>query len=277
MGLVIKNDLKMKTIKILLLSFTLFSKAQAQDTILLKKYIGNLKQAEVTINGKPYAFLFDTGGGETFISNEIAKSLGKHVYGNSTGFRMSGEIVKYERCDSILIDFGPIRIFHSTLGVWDIMKILPEGLPKLDGVISLKTFHDKLVTLDLANEKIILERPSSYRKRIKAMTLLQSRFATGPDGNELTIFINISRNNHRYWFLFDSGNLDHLILSNKTVSEWGVERDTLVTVEMGKHRATQKVVGKDIIYDGALNYALLSNYVFTINFQKKQIWVSSRN
>lgn len=44
----------------------------AQDTILLKPYIENIKTIDVVIEGKEYDFLFDTGGGETIISPEVA-------------------------------------------------------------------------------------------------------------------------------------------------------------------------------------------------------------
>jgi hypothetical protein len=123
--------------------------------------------------------LFDTGGGESFISPEIAKSLGKTIYGSTTGFRMSGEMIKYPKTDSISFNIYSSTIFHSTIGILDIMSFLPKGFSKLDGVLSLKSFHDKILTLDLANNRIILETTSSYRKLIKNKIALQSRFANG--------------------------------------------------------------------------------------------------
>ena len=69
---------KMKTLYLTLSFLTIFVyRAYAQDTIYLENYVGNLKKVNVTIGSKSYSFLFDTGGGETFISPEIAKSLGK--------------------------------------------------------------------------------------------------------------------------------------------------------------------------------------------------------
>jgi len=51
-----------------------------QDTIRLKPYIENMKTVEVSIEGKKYNFLFDTGGAETIISPEIAKYFNKYIY-----------------------------------------------------------------------------------------------------------------------------------------------------------------------------------------------------
>ncbi len=98
----------------------------AQDTIHLKPYVSELKSVEVFINDKKYNFLFDAGGGETLISPDVAKLLNKEIYGCSTGIRMDGEMIKYQKADSISIKIGATEIFHQTIGVWDIMSILPS-------------------------------------------------------------------------------------------------------------------------------------------------------
>ncbi len=259
----------------------LFNNANAQDTLLLKRYVSNLKMLEVTIKDSTYNFLFDTGGAETFISPDIASRVGKAVYGNVTGFRMSGETIKYQKCDSIWLKIGNEMILHSTVGVWDIMSILPKELPRLDGVLSLKSFQNKLVTLDLANNRLIVESPASYERQIATKKLLPSRFANGLDGNDLNIFVGIPRRDRFYWFLFDCGNLNDLLLSHTTAVEWGLQSDTVsqrntlgvVPIVIGRATTEAEASSDAIIYDGALNYAVMSRYVFTINFPKKEVWV----
>ena len=122
----------------------------AQDTIHLKPYIENIKTVAVFIEGKKYDFLFDTGGAETIISPEIAKVIHKKVYGSMTGFRMSGEKIKTQKLDSIELIIGKTKIFHQTVGVWDLMSILPKDLARIDGVISLKSFEENILTIELA-------------------------------------------------------------------------------------------------------------------------------
>ncbi len=261
---------------------TIFAyRAYTQDTIYLENYVGDLKKVIVTIESNSYNFLFDTGGGETFISPEIAKSLGKTIYGNSAGFRMSGEMIKYRKTDSVSFNVYRTTIFHSTIGILDIMSLLPKGFSKLDGVLSLKSFHDKILTLDLANNRIILETTSSYGKLIKNKIALQSRFANGPDGNEMIIFLGIHKQKHLYWFLFDSGNIGELLLSRHTAYEWGLESDTVsqwkqlgpLNINIGVKQFTSEAASKDIIYDGSLNFAILSKSTFIINFSQKQVWI----
>jgi Aspartyl protease len=255
--------------------------SKSQDTIVLKKYFGNLKKVDLSINGKSFSFLFDTGGGETFISPEVANFLNKSVYGNSTGFRMTGEVINYQKCDSVLLKSNSAKLFHPSIGVWDVSKVLPKELPKVDGVLSLKSFADKIITLDLANDRIILETPISYQRKIKNMSLLNSRFANGHDGNELIILLGILKQRRLYWFLFDSGNLDNLLLSHTTASEWGIQCDTVtqrselgtLTIQIGRKNFDNEASSKSLIYDGSLNYSIISKSVFLINFSKKQIWM----
>jgi len=267
---------------ITLLFFTLsFLKVFSQDTILLKQYVGTLKKTTVTIGNKQYTFLFDTGGGETLISPEVASSLKKEPYSKALGIRMTGEKIYFQKCDSVIIDFGTIEIFHPTLGVWDVMNVLPKDLPKIDGLISLKSFNNKIVTVDLINNWLIIETSMSYDKKIKNMTLLNSRFANGPDGNELTVFLSTLHNQHMYWFLFDSGNISQFIFSPQTAYEWGLQNETNsinkeynTAVLLGTKKHQINVVTENIMYEGVFNYDFISNNVYILDLIKNKVWTN---
>lgn len=251
-----------------------------QDTVQLKDYVGNLKKIEVIILGKSYSFIFDSGGGETMISPGIADRLNKKTHGQVTGFRMNGEMVVYPVCDSITISFGRTDIFHSTVGVWDVMSILPRGLPQLDGVISLKSFENKMITLDLGHNRLIIESRSSLKKVISKKKFLQSRFANGLAGNELNIFLALHKNNNSYWFLFDSGNIGSLLFSQRAAYEWELQADTIkrrelgtVSINIGGDKINTTAESAPIIYDGALNYDIIARFLFTIDFKQRKIWM----
>ncbi|MFP3831742.1 hypothetical protein [Chryseobacterium sp. SIMBA_028] len=270
----------MKTKKMLfsLLSLGASLLGFGQDTIRLKPYIENMKTIEVFIEGKKYDFLFDTGGAETIISPEIANLFNKKIYGRATGFRMSGEMIKAQKSDRIPMTIGSTKIFHPTVSVFDIMTILPKEFPKLDGVISLKSFTEHILTLNLARNIIIIESKSSSQKAIHGKNLIASRFANGLDSTELNIFLNIPKDNQSYWFLFDSGNSGPLLLSNETAATWKLSKD-----KDGMNSETQFIIGKkslisrsftrDIIYDGVLNFETLSKYIFTIDLKKSKVWI----
>ena len=252
-----------------------------QDTIQLQDYLSNLKIISVVISGKSCSLLFDTGGGETMISPALANSLKKNIHGNVTGFRMSGEMIAYPICDSITVSMGHTKLFHSVVGVWDIMSLLPKDFPKVDGVLSLKSFESTIITLDLGNNRILIHNSTSFRKGVSKKTLLQSRFANGLAGNELNIFLAVYKNRNRYWFLFDSGNIGNLLFSHHSAYEWLLETDTtngnrsfgLTSIMLGKKEISTTAESASIIYDGALNYDILSKSIFIIDFRKKQIWM----
>lgn len=266
---------------LILLCATIHTSVYAQDTLRLKKYFGNLKAIEVTVKGAKYDFLFDTGGGETFISPELASRLNKALYGQVTGIRMSGETLHYQKADSVSLLVNSTNLFHKSVGVWDIMTLLPKDFPRLQGVLSLKSFKDLRVTINLSQNYLLVETPSTFKKRIKQMHLLESRFANGLDGHELTIFLALLNQSHQYWFLFDSGNLNDVLLSHSTASEWGLQADTVkssrtfpeVEMRLGLLMARGKASSTKLIYDGALNFLLLSQFVFTIDFPAQRVWI----
>jgi len=271
----------MKKCLLLFLLLLKGSHAFCQDTIQLKNYFGDLRKIDIVISGKSYSFLFDTGGGETMISPALANSLGKNIHGSVTGFRMSGERIAYPVCDSITLTMGHTKIFHSSLGVWDLMSILPKDFPKLDGVVSLKSFENRMITLDLGHNRIIIHNLTSFKKEVFNKTLLQSRFANGLAGNELNIFLALYKNGIRYLFLFDSGNIGNLLFSHKSAYEWKLEDDTTnnnrsfgaTLITLGRKMINTTSESAAIIYDGALNYNILSKSIFIIDFSKKKIWM----
>ena len=266
----------------LILGFLFFSTFNyAQDTVVLKNYINNLKKVDVEISGKSYSFLFDTGGGETMISPGIAKELNKNVHGQVAGYRMSGEMIIYPVCDSITISIGHTKIFHTTVGVWDLMRILPKDFPELNGIISLHSFKDRIISLDLKNNWLIIENESSFKKQISKSKILRGRFANGLAGNELNIFLPVYKNKTAFWFLFDSGNIGNLLFSHHAAYEWKLEKDSItinkefgeVSIALGNKKLNTTAESASIIYDGALNFNLISKSVYTIDFVHRKIWM----
>ncbi|UYQ91541.1 retropepsin-like domain-containing protein [Chitinophaga horti] len=272
-------NLKRNISGILFLLLISFNHAQAQDTIRLFKYAGNLKQVRVTIAGRTCHLLFDSGGGFTLLSPELAAQAGKTPYGQMSGFRMSGEKINYQRIDSITIAIGKLDLFHPEMGVWDLMSILPDGLPKIDGVLSLKSFEGRVVELDLGKDMLILHDEAPRPGNQSAWQSISARFATGNEGNELTIFLNILRNNRNYWFLFDSGNIGAPLLSSATVNEWRLPADStgLYVTDLAPLAKQVSCEKRDILYDGALNFGIISQRRFLLDLRKRKIWMHIRH
>jgi predicted aspartyl protease len=255
--------------------------ATAQTEIKLMDYFRELKTVEVNIDGENYNFLFDTGGGVTVVSPQIIEKLNKEPYGYDVGFRMSGERVAFERCDSVTLAMGGIRFHQEEVAVFDLTGLLPKELKRVDGVVSLKTFERNEITLDFNNNRITIETEESFEAKTKQMTEVESRFANGLAGDDLNIFLALKANGKKWWFLFDCGNIADMKISKTIASSWKsyVPDDTTMTIFTyhfgGKARDSNMYID-DIIYDGALNYDFLQSHQFAISLKHNQVFISKQ-
>lgn len=244
--------------------------------IPLHPYVGRLVTVEAVVASDTLRLILDTGGGETLIGPEVACALGCMPSGRHVGFRMSGEKVVFQYCSDVTLNIGGIPFKHETIAVWDIRKVLPEDLPPVDGILSLKTFHNQPFTLNLAAKSMIFESGRSLANRIEPMTRLNSRIATGPDGSALTVFLH-GKIKKSGWFLLDSGNLDavqvaphldHNTASDSTSSEVWESRFVLDHVQP----VLTKFRTRNIIYDGALSEAFMRKWIFTFDLADNAVW-----
>jgi hypothetical protein len=148
----------------------------------LDTYVGRLRQLSVTTGEVSLPFLFDTGGGISIVTPSVAARIGCEPYGRGVGFRMSGEKIEYQYCDSVTLTIDGERFRHPRIAVFDVMGLLPEGLPELGGVVSLATFGDRALTVDLAGGLLIVETEATLEERASRGTPLIARFANGSDG-----------------------------------------------------------------------------------------------
>lgn len=277
--------LKKRFSNAVLLSVLIFSTclgSGAQTRIQLDKYAGNLKTIQVRISDQYFNFLFDTGGGETIISPDIAKMIGRPVYGVNTGFRMHGERVEFRRCDDVLLQIGDIDFRFRQVAVWDVMSILPTDFPKIDGILSLHSFSKHKLTIDLQNSRLFLEDNSSFKKRIRVMTPVAAVFTTGLDGREVNLFFDIPIGKKTYRLLFDSGNIDKTKLAPTTAQALGLNQDMkeqnrteigdIGLLVGGRPRKASAVI-ESTIYEGVLDFKFISQSIYTIDFITRRVWI----
>jgi hypothetical protein len=244
--------------------------------IALTPYIGQLVTVDAVIGTDTARLIFDTGGGETVISPAMAERIGCTPSGRSVGHRMNGDRVEFTYCPSVTLSVGGIGFGHDQIGVWDVQALLPTGVPTIDGVLSLKTFADHPFTLRLAEQKLTLETPDTFRAQLEGMSRLRSRIATGSDGDELTVFVRGAVGDTA-WFLMDSGNLDvvqagpHLqtTRSSDASETWDAE----LTLD-GLPGVPATFRTRDIIYDGVLSESFLRQWVFAFDLSVNQVWAA---
>ena len=268
-----------KSLTLLIILLLNFQLAFTQDEIILEDYFRTLKSVKVEIEHKTYNFLFDTGGAITIVSPKVLAEVNKSSYGNSVGYRMSGEKVVFKLCDSLDIKIGGVNFFHPQVGIFDIMSLLPKEFEQVDGLISLKTFENSIITLNFSENKIILETETSFKEKTKNMDLIPGRFANGLNGTGLNIFLGTKSMNRLWWFLFDSGNIAHTKISSNAAQEWQLPFKENEKTEIGAYKfeiagdsLSAPTIIDNIIYDGAFSYDFIQQSEFVISFRDKKIW-----
>jgi len=243
----------------------------------LEPYVGRLVTITTVVGEDTLPFLLDTGGGETLITPSVAERLGCVPSGRTVGFRMSGERLELALCRDVTLSLAGEAFRHEDIAVFDIASLLPGDWPPLGGVISLKTFSDRAITLDLANARLIVESGSSLAQRVRDMTRLHSRIATGTDGRSLTVFLRMTAPTAG-WYLLDSANLDVVRVGPTAVSGRVPSREERAAsagpVQFeGATPVEAQWRAADIIYDGALSEAYVRKWILTLDLSNGAAWV----
>jgi hypothetical protein len=268
--------LLMTTITSALPGATEASSKRETRAVPLHPYAGRLVTVAAVADTDTLRLLLDTGGGETLISPEVAGALGCSPSGRTVGFRMSGERVEFAKCDNVTLQIGGHEFLHPEIGVWDIMSILPEGLPPLDGVLALNTLVNQPFTLDLAGRELIFETPETLEDRVEGMMRVEARVSTGLTGGDLTLFLR-GLLDEPGWFLFDSGNLDAIQIAPHLVREKGpvpreLDREDFKLAGFPASEASIRVA--EMIYDGALSESFLRKWIWTFDLNSGALWAS---
>lgn len=94
-----------------------------------------------TVRGQNGNFMFDTGGGISYVSPAFARTIGCKVWGQIGGFTLTGQRLDMPRCDGLWFEIESHSFSAPESGVFDIMKFMPPNVPRIDGSIGLDVFR----------------------------------------------------------------------------------------------------------------------------------------
>ena len=240
-------------------------------TLRLQPYLGRLFAVETTVDGHPARLLLDTGGGMTMITPDFAARTGCRPHGGVTGFRMSGERVVTRKCLAMeLHAAGYSRKFQPV--VFDLMALLPKGVPPLDGVLSLDAFEGHRVKFDLAHRVLEVDGPPPVASKGEL------RLAREAGGAGLTAFVTASARVGELHLLLDSANLAGVVVSPSAAEQLGLAPDAKagqVPLQLkGLAASPTALTVRDVIYDGALDADFFLTHVIWLDLRTRQIWFS---
>ena len=181
--------------------------------IELKEQAGANTTVQVKIGDRTGVFLFDTGEGVTSITPEFAETLGCKPWGRISGFRMSGERLDMTRCDNLVLELGGLSLKAPIVGVFDLMRLLPDSPVRLFGAIGLDIFAGRALTLQSQRNRLIIESPASLAARISKAKEVPARLVRDVEGVALAVDVGVPTSKGLAWMELDSGNGGTLVVA----------------------------------------------------------------
>lgn len=232
------------------------------------------------VRGREGLFMFDTGGGVSYISPAFAREVGCKPWGQITGFVLTGQRLDMPRCDGLTFNIQGHRFGTPTSGVFDIMKFMPPDVPKLDGSIGLDVFAGRAVTLSLARKQLVVESPGSLAVRRRRGKEVPVRFVREAGGVSLTVYVAVPTAEGTAWMELDSGNGGANVIAKHIAP--------LLKLEPGKKEpqpASFRLAGgipvegmarvnETLIMDGNIGTRFLINWDLTVDLSKGRAWLA---
>lgn len=243
--------------------------AAATLALPLDPYFRDLRTMRLDSDVGSLTFLFDTGGGATSVTPDVAARMGCDPYGRDVAHRMTGELVEFRQCDATALRLGDWRGQVEPLAVFDVNTLLPRELPRLDGVLALDAFRERVITIDWPAGQIQLHS-GDEADRLARSRGLAFRAATGNTGRMLEAFVPVESTKGRLWFLLDSGNIRGTLVSRHVVEQGLLPfpQGTGASLVIGGRAPTHvPVVVDDLIIDGALGTAYLMTGPVTLDLR----------
>jgi len=249
----------------------------AQPTVLKLEQFRRSVAVRVEIAGKERLFQFDTGGGSTFMSPEIAKELDCEKGARVIGFRMTGDKLEAPRCDDVALSIGGHRFTVPVAGVYQVGEFNAKGVT-VDGLLALDLFEGKTITMDFAGLRLIVETPESASARVAGATELPARLVREMGGYGLTIDIQVPSKVGHLGFQIDSGNGGTILVAKPYAAVFGFDADK--GPQQGSFPLGKGIDAKGLIFpagitlDGNLGMPFLKNYLVTLDLDRGRVWLA---
>ncbi|MFZ0062685.1 MAG: hypothetical protein WAL47_11670 [Pyrinomonadaceae bacterium] len=232
------------------------------------------------VRGHEGLFIFDTGGGLSYISPSFAQTVGCKVWGQITGFVLTGQRLDMPRCDGLDFEIQRQHLQAPIAGVFDIMKFMPPNVPKLDGSIGLDVFAGSAITLSLAEKELTLESRASLALRQKRGKEVPIRLVREAEGIALAVVVGVVTPEGTAWMEIDSGNGGANVIAKHIAP--------LINVQTGKKEpqpASFSLVGgipvtgnvrvnETLIMDGNIGTRFLINWDLTLDLKNGRAWLA---
>ncbi len=234
-----------------------------------------LRTVTVRIGSERKPFFFDTGAGFTVIEPDETADAGCKPFGRMVGFRATGQRLAISRCGPVHLDVAGFDAVGE-VGVLDLSPLLGGSAPPVGGLVGLESFEGHAVTLDLAEDRLIVETPTSLSRRIRSMHPIHLRLVRGA-GGDLVPFIEARADTGTLWLEVDSGNNGPVFLAPHALTQLGLPGTDTTRIHtgldvIGLGTVPVTAARREMIYDGQLDPAFLRQLVLTMDLRTGAGW-----
>lgn len=249
----------------------------AQPVVLKMEQFRRSVALRVEVGGKERLFQFDTGGGISFISPEIAKELACEKGARVVGFRMTGDKLEAPRCDDVALRIGGNAFNLPVAGVYQVGEFNAKGVT-VDGLLALDAFAGRTITMDFAGQKLIVESADSAAARARQGIEFPAKLVREIGGHGLAVDIQVPSRMGPLGFQLDSGNGGTLLIAKPYAAAFGFDPEKgprLGSFSIGRNvTASGFVMPAGITLDGNLGMPFLKNYLVTIDLALGRVWLA---
>lgn len=232
------------------------------------------------VRGHEGNFMFDTGGGISYISPAFAQTIGCKPWGQLSGFVLTGQRLDMQRCDDLTFEIDRQQFKAPIAGVFDLMKFMPANMPPIDGSIALDVFANRAITLSLAERTLTVESASSLNQRIKQGREVPIRLVREVEGVALAVVVGVPTREGMAWMEIDSGNgganviAKHIapLLSLKTGTK--EPQPANFSLVGGIPVTGDARVNETLIMDGNIGTRFLINWNLTLDLARGRAWLA---
>ena len=232
------------------------------------------------VRGHEGTFVFDTGGGVTYLSPAFAQTIGCKPWGQLSGFVLTGQRLDMKRCDNLMFYIDQHPFPAPIAGVFDLMKYMPPNVPRIDGSIGLDVFAGRAITLNLAERKLTVESRPSLNARIRQGREVPIRLVREVEGVALAVVVGVITPEGTAWMEIDSGNgganviAAHLapLLNLKT----GMKEPQPASFRLagGIPVGGEARVNESLIMDGNIGTRFLIDWNLTLDLARGRAWLA---
>lgn len=232
------------------------------------------------VRGHEGNFVFDTGGGVTYLSPSFAQTIGCKPWGQLSGFVLTGQRLDMKRCDNLMFYVNQHPFPAPIAGVFDLMKFMPTNVPRVDGSIGLDVFAGRAITLNLAERTLTVESTSSLNARIRQGREVPIRLVREVEGVALAVVVGVVTPEGTAWMEIDSGNGGANVIAGHIAPllnlKNGMKEPQPASFRLagGIPVRGEARVNESLIMDGNIGTRFLIDWNLTLDLARGRAWLA---